>query len=70
MTVTRLMKRNCWDRSRCGRERGGRNEKELGVCPAAAEERLNSVHDGINRGEPAGQLLRYSAIVLGTIFFS
>jgi len=45
-----LMKKNCWEYSRCGRERGGRNEKELGICPAAAEERLNGVHGGINAG--------------------
>ena len=44
------MKKNCWEYSKCGRERGGRNEKELGVCPAAAEERLNGVHGGINGG--------------------
>ena len=44
------MKKNCWELKGCGRERGGRNEKELGVCPTAADERLNGVHGGINAG--------------------
>ncbi len=25
---------NCWEFKKCGREKGGVNEKELGVCPA------------------------------------
>ncbi|MBI4680310.1 MAG: hypothetical protein HY753_03665 [Nitrospirae bacterium] len=24
----------CWEIKKCGREKGGRNEKSLGVCPA------------------------------------
>jgi hypothetical protein len=34
----------------CGRESGGDNAAELGVCPAASEERLNGVHGGSNAG--------------------
>ena len=26
---------NCWEFKKCGREEGGNNAKELGVCPAA-----------------------------------
>jgi hypothetical protein len=25
---------NCWEIKKCGREKGGENEKALGVCPA------------------------------------
>ena len=25
---------NCWEFKKCGRERGGVNEKALGICPA------------------------------------
>ncbi len=25
---------NCWEFKKCGRERGGLKEKELGICPA------------------------------------
>ncbi len=25
---------NCWEFQKCGRERGGGREKELGLCPA------------------------------------
>jgi hypothetical protein len=25
---------NCWEFKKCGREQGGINSKELGVCPA------------------------------------
>jgi hypothetical protein len=34
----------------CGRERGGKKAKELGVCPAARDERLNRIHGGKNAG--------------------
>ena len=44
------MKKNCWEIKGCGREQGGKNEKELGICPAAADERLHGVHCGVNAG--------------------
>ncbi len=25
---------NCWEFKKCGREKGGNKEKELGICPA------------------------------------
>jgi len=25
---------NCWEFKKCGRQMGGKNEKELGLCPA------------------------------------
>jgi hypothetical protein len=45
------MKKNCWEVKKCGREPGGANEQELGVCPAAVEQKL----DGINRGKNGGR---------------
>lgn len=44
------MKQNCWDYMKCGRERGGEKEQELGTCPAATEQRLNGIHGGRNGG--------------------
>lgn len=29
---------NCWEHKKCGRERGGVNAAELGVCPAYEEQ--------------------------------
>ena len=34
----------------CGREPGGRQAKELGVCPAATDERLSGLHGGVCGG--------------------
>ncbi len=45
-----MMKKNCWEFKKCGREVGGPNVGRLGVCPAATEERLHGVHGGTNAG--------------------
>lgn len=52
-------KRNCWEYMRCGRESGGANAAELGVCPAASD----GSYDGINCGKNAG---RFCWAVAGT----
>jgi len=44
------LKKNCWEVMKCGREPGGGKAKELGVCPAATDERLDRVHGGKNAG--------------------
>jgi len=44
------VKKNCWEHMKCGREQGGKNARTLGVCPAAADTRLNGVHGGKNGG--------------------
>ena len=44
------MKLNCWEAMGCGREPGGKNAEELGICPAAAEEHLDAIHGGRNAG--------------------
>ena len=46
-----LGKINCWEYKKCGREPGGAKVKELGVCPAAIEIRVN----GINCGKFGGR---------------
>ncbi|MCP4347427.1 MAG: protein kinase [Desulfobacterales bacterium] len=43
---------NCWEFMKCGREPGGDNTAELGVCPAA----LDSSFSGINRGKKGGRI--------------
>ncbi len=44
------MKKNCWEYKKCGRQPQGLSVLQLGVCPAAVEERLDDVHDGTNAG--------------------
>jgi hypothetical protein len=53
------MKQNCWEYKKCGRERGGSKESELGICPAAMEKKLDGIHGGSNAG-------RSCWIVVGT----
>ncbi len=45
-----MVKINCWEQMKCGREPGGNQNKELGVCPASTEKRINGVNGGINAG--------------------
>ena len=41
---------NCWEFMQCGREKGGPNVDELGVCPASEETHLDKVNNGKNGG--------------------
>jgi hypothetical protein len=45
-----MNKQNCWEYKDCGREPGGTNANELGVCPASLAEDLDGIHGGINGG--------------------
>ena len=45
-----MSKKNCWEVMNCGREPGGANEKEQGVCPAAVEVNVDGVNGGKNGG--------------------
>lgn len=47
----RIRRLNCWEFKKCGREPGGTNVSEFGVCPAAQIEKLK----GINRGKKGGR---------------
>lgn len=44
------MRENCWEHKKCGRQPGGVNVHDLGVCAASTEHRLDGVHDGIEAG--------------------
>ena len=41
---------NCWEFKRCGRELGGDNTAEFGICPASINNTLEGVHNGICAG--------------------
>ncbi|MDA8169256.1 MAG: hypothetical protein M0Z59_06090 [Nitrospiraceae bacterium] len=43
-------KMNCWEFKNCGREPGGSNVADQGICPATSEEKLDGVHGGRNAG--------------------
>ena len=45
-----MIKTNCWEFKKCGREANGTKADELGVCPASSEKRLDGVHGGKNGG--------------------
>lgn len=45
-----MKKKNCWEIKQCGREPDGKKSSELGICPAALEQKLNGVHAGRNAG--------------------
>lgn len=44
------MKQNCWEFKKCGREPGGKNVHEFGICPAVIEEKADSINSGKNGG--------------------
>lgn len=43
-------KKNCWEIKNCGRAAGGNHEKDLAVCPASTEVKLDGIHGGRNAG--------------------
>jgi len=43
-------KKNCWEFTQCGREPGGANADDMGVCPAALDSEANGIHGGKNGG--------------------
>ena len=43
---------NCWEFMKCGREEGGKNAQESGVCPVAAA----IFADGLNGGSNGGRI--------------
>jgi len=50
---------NCWELAKCGREKGGENVDDLGVCPATTFIAANGFCDGKNGG-------RACAFIAGT----
>ncbi len=55
-----MKKKNCWEFKSCGRHEGGEHVRDLGICPASTEKRLNDIHNGENGG-------RACWIVAGTL---
>lgn len=55
-----MMKTNCWEFKKCGREPGGAKAVELGICPASTEAKVNGLHGGKNAG-------RVCWVVAGTL---
>ncbi|MFX1274537.1 MAG: two-CW domain-containing protein [Promethearchaeota archaeon] len=45
-------KQNCWEFKDCGREPGGRNIKQFGVCPASTD----LINSGQNEGNNSGRI--------------
>ncbi|MHB8781642.1 MAG: two-CW domain-containing protein [Candidatus Geothermincolia bacterium] len=45
-----MPKLNCWEFMECGRETGGVNSDELGVCPATVTTEYDGMHGGKNAG--------------------
>jgi len=46
----KMKKLNCWEFKKCGREPGGTQVHDLGICPATTEKRFDGVHEGTNAG--------------------
>jgi len=47
-----LIKQNCWEFLRCGREPGGEKAEKSGICPASVETSV----DGLNGGKNGGRI--------------
>ena len=45
-----MLKLNCWEFIKCGREPGGCHAGDLSVCPATQFKALDGTHGGINAG--------------------
>jgi transcription elongation factor Elf1 len=45
-----IVKQNCWEVKKCGREPGGNKVSELGVCPASTEPNFDGLFGGKNSG--------------------
>ena len=57
-------KQNCWEFKKCGREPGGTNAEEKGICKATSDTQLDGIHGGKNAGRccwvVAGPLCDYA----------
>jgi len=47
-----MEKQNCWEIMNCGREPGGKNVGELGICRVP----LSGIGDGFNEGKNRGRI--------------
>ena len=47
-----LLKQNCWEFLKCGREPGGEKADKSGICPASTDTSV----DGLNGGKNGGRM--------------
>ena len=52
-----IMKANCWEFKKCGRQPGGIKVTELGTCPAALDSKLNGINGGAKGGRACWALV-------------
>lgn len=45
-----MVKFNCWEFKKCGRQPMGNKVSELGVCPVATEAKAHGINGGTNGG--------------------
>ena len=45
-----MVKINCWQFKKCGRQSRGEKVDELGVCPAALEDSADGINSGVDGG--------------------
>ena len=45
-----IKRKNCWEVMKCGRQPGGENVEEFGICPAAVSGNYNGTNKGKFRG--------------------
>lgn len=45
-----MVKMNCWEYFRCGRQPEGKNVHDFGVCPASSDHHANGINFGKNGG--------------------
>lgn len=45
-----MSRENCWEYKGCGRQPGGGNAKELGICSAANNQKAHKINNGKNGG--------------------
>ncbi len=55
-----MKRNNCWEVKKCGRQPGGSNAEELGICPST----LPNEYDGVNKGNHGG---RFCWAIAGTL---
>ncbi|WP_339137578.1 MAG: hypothetical protein WGN25_05780 [Candidatus Electrothrix sp. GW3-4] len=45
-----MRKKNCWEVKKCGRQPGGNQVKNQGICPASTIMAVSGINNGINGG--------------------
>lgn len=45
-----MLRQNCWEVKKCGRQLGGTNSNSLGICPVTTEKMAHGINSGTNGG--------------------